>query len=66
METVLSDPALRSPPLLDTLGVLYGELGRAPEAEAAFAEALRKCETADSDCTEAVRKEVLEHRDALR
>jgi tetratricopeptide (TPR) repeat protein len=66
METVLSDPALRSPPLLDTLGVLYGGLGRAPDAEDAFAEALRKCEAGDSACTESVRKEVLEHRDALR
>jgi tetratricopeptide (TPR) repeat protein len=66
METVLSDPARRSPPLLDTLGVLYGELGRAPEAEAAFSEALGKCEAGDSACTGSVREEVVQHRDVLR
>lgn len=66
MEDVLSDPARRSPPLLDTLGVLLGAVGRVPEAKDAFDEALRKCASGDPSCTEAVRRETMEHRDALR
>jgi tetratricopeptide (TPR) repeat protein len=66
MEAVMSVPAQRSPPLLDTLGVLLGELSRESEAEAAFAEGLRRCGAGDPACTEGVRKELHEHAEALR
>ena len=66
MEAVMSAPAQRSPPLLDTLGVLLGELFRPSEAEAAFAEAQLRCEERHPLCTEAVREELREHREALR
>ena len=66
MESVMSTPAHRSPPLLDTLGVLLGELSRHAEAEEVFAEAERRCDQPDPACTEAVRQEVREHREALR
>jgi len=66
IEAVLSDPARRSPPYLDTLGVLLGALGRSAEAKALLDEALRKCESGDPSCTEAVRRETTEHRDDLR
>ena len=65
METALSDPARRSPSLLDTLGVLLGELSRPVEAEVVFAEAQRRCDAGDPDCTESVQQEIREHREAL-
>jgi tetratricopeptide (TPR) repeat protein len=66
LEAVLADAARRSPPLLDTLGVLLGELSRPSEAEAAFAEAQRRCDAGDPACTEAVRADLKEHGKALR
>jgi tetratricopeptide (TPR) repeat protein len=66
MKAVLSVPAQRSPPLLDTLGVLLGKLFRETEAEAAFAEGLGLCGAGDPACTENVRKELREHAEALR
>jgi Flp pilus assembly protein TadD len=66
MESVLAPPAHRSPPLLDTLGVLLGEFARPAEAERAFAEGERMCEAGDPACTDAVAKEIRDHRDALR
>jgi Tfp pilus assembly protein PilF len=66
MEAVMSTPAHRSPPLLDTFGVLLGELARPAEAEEVFAEAERRCDQPDPACTEAVRQELREHREALR
>ena len=65
MEAVLSDAPRRSPPLLDTLGVLLGELSRPADAEKAFAEALARCDAGDASCTGSVRAEILEHRKAL-
>jgi tetratricopeptide (TPR) repeat protein len=66
MESVLENPERRSPPLLDTLGVLLGEFSRPVEAEQAFAEAERMCGARDPACTDAVAKEIREHREALR
>jgi tetratricopeptide (TPR) repeat protein len=66
MEAVLSVPAHRSPPLLDTLGVLLGEFSRDSEAGAAFAEGLRRCDAGDPACTESVRMELREHAESLR
>jgi tetratricopeptide (TPR) repeat protein len=66
MEAVLADAARRSPPLLDTLGVLLGELARPSEAESAFAEAMARCEGGDPVCTEAVLADLREHRKSLR
>jgi len=66
MEAVLAEPTRRSPPLLDTLGVLLGTLSRATEAEAAFDEGLRRCDAGDADCTEGVRNELTGHAAALR
>lgn len=66
MEAVTADPARRTPPLLDTLGVLLGELSRPADAGAAFAEARLRCEEKHPDCTEAVSREIDEHREALR
>ncbi len=66
MEEVLSDAARRSPPLLDTLGVLFGALSRPADAEGAFAEALARCDAGDPACAEPVRAEILRHRDDLR
>lgn len=66
MQAVLSVPAQRTPPLLDTLGVLLGELTRPAEAEAVFAEAEARCAQRDPACTEAVRQELEAHREALR
>lgn len=66
MEAVLADPERRSPPLLDTLGVLLGELSRPAEAERAFAEAERMCASGVPACTDAVTAEIREHREALR
>ncbi len=66
MEAVLSDPKRRTPPLLDTLGVLLGDLSRREEAEVAFAEALRACERGDPACTGSVREEIRDHRETLR
>jgi len=63
---VLSDASRRSPPLLDTLGVLLGSLSRLADAESAFAEAQGRCDAGDPACTESVRAEIREHRDALR
>ena len=66
MEAVMAAPAHRSPPLLDTLGVLLGELSRDTEAKAAFAEGLRRCDAGDAACTDRVRNELEEHAGALR
>lgn len=66
MEAVMSIPAQRSTPLMDTLGVLLGELSRTSAAEDVFAEAQLRCVQQDPDCTEAVRQELREHREALR
>lgn len=66
MEAVLATPAHRTPPLLDTLGVLLGELSRPSEAEDVFAEARRRCEEKDPACTDAVRQDLREHGEALR
>jgi Tfp pilus assembly protein PilF len=66
MEAVLAEPARRTVPLLDTLGVLLGDLSRRREAEAAFAEAVRACDRGDPACTEAVRAEIRSHQEALR
>ncbi len=66
MEAVMSVPGRRTPPLLDTLGVLLGELSRDSEAEAAFAEGLRRCDAGDPACPEGVRRELHEHAEALR
>jgi tetratricopeptide (TPR) repeat protein len=66
LQAVMSDPAKRSPPLLDTLGVLLGGLSRTSEAEEVFAEALRRCADADPACTESVRKDLRDHGNALR
>jgi tetratricopeptide (TPR) repeat protein len=66
LAAVMSAPARRSPPLLDTLGVLLGELSRVPEAEAVFAEGLRRCDAGDPACTEDVRRELHGHAEALR
>jgi len=66
MEAVMAVPAHRSPPLLDTLGVLLGELSRDSDAEAAFAEGLQRCDSGDPACTDSVRKELQEHASALR
>jgi tetratricopeptide (TPR) repeat protein len=66
MESVLESPKRRSPPLLDTLGVLLGEFSRPVEAERAFAEAERMCDAGDPACTDAVAKEIREHRESLR
>jgi tetratricopeptide (TPR) repeat protein len=66
MESVLGSPKRRSPPLLDTLGVLLGEFSRPVEAERAFAEAERMCGAGDPACTDAVAKEIREHRESLR
>jgi Flp pilus assembly protein TadD len=66
MESVLANPKRRSPPLLDTLGVLLGEFSRPVEAERAFAEAERMCGAGDPACTDPVAKEIREHRETLR
>lgn len=66
LEAVLSAPEHRTPPLLDTLGVLLGELSRVAEAEGAFAEAQRRCEQGDPACTDAVREEIRAHLQELR
>jgi tetratricopeptide (TPR) repeat protein len=66
MEAVLAGPERGSPPLLDTLGVLLGELSRPAEAERTFAEAERMCGSGDPACTDAVKAEIREHREALR
>ncbi|HEX9191900.1 MAG TPA: tetratricopeptide repeat protein [Candidatus Deferrimicrobiaceae bacterium] len=66
MESVLADPVRRSPPLLDTLGVLLDGFSRPVEAERAFAEAEQLCGAGDPACTDAVTKEIREHREALR
>jgi tetratricopeptide (TPR) repeat protein len=66
MKAVLSDPSRRSPVLLDTVGVLLGLLSLPAEAEEAFGEALRLCDEGDPACTETVREEIREHREALR
>jgi len=66
MESVLRDPKRRTPTLLDTLGVLLGELSRPVEAERAFAEGMRMCDAGDPECAESVWKELVEHREALR
>jgi len=66
LEAALSDAARRSPPLLDTYGVLLGEMSRPAQAEEAFAEAERRCDAGDPACTESVREELREHREALR
>lgn len=66
MEAVLANPKRRSPPLLDTLGVLLGESSRPLEAERAFAEAERMCGAGDPACSEAVAKEIRGHREAIR
>jgi len=66
MESVLESPKRRSSPLLDTLGVLLGEFSRPVEAERAFAEAERMCGAGDPACTDAVAKEIREHRESLR
>jgi tetratricopeptide (TPR) repeat protein len=66
MEAVLANPKRRSPPLLDTLGVLLGELSRPLEAERAFAEAERMCGAGDPACPDGVAKEIREHREAVR
>jgi tetratricopeptide (TPR) repeat protein len=65
MKAVLSDASRRSPPLLDTFGVLLGRLSRPSEAEEAFAEAASLCDAGHPACTEAVRTEIQEHRKAL-
>jgi tetratricopeptide (TPR) repeat protein len=66
MEAVLSDESRRSPPLLDTLGVLLGALSRPADAENAFAEALARCDAGGAECADPVRAEILRHRDELR
>lgn len=66
MEEVLAVPEHRSPPLLDTLGVLLGESSRPAEAEDAFAEAERMCGEGHPACTDAVAKEIREHGESLR
>ena len=66
MESVLAGPKHRSPPFLDTLGVLLGAFSRPVEAERAFAEAERMCGAGDPACTDAVAEEIREHREALR
>jgi len=66
LRAVLADASRRSPPLLDTYGVLLGELSLPAEAEEAFAEAQRRCDAGDPACTESVQREILEHREALR
>jgi len=66
LEAVLAGPAGRTAPLLDTFGVLLGELHRLPEAAKAFSEALRRCDAGDPACTDAVRAEIREHEDVLR
>lgn len=66
LQAVLATPVQRTPPLLDTLGVLLGELSRPSAAEAAFAEARTRCEEGHPACTEAVRQELRDHREALR
>jgi tetratricopeptide (TPR) repeat protein len=66
LESAMKDPASRTPPLLDTLGVLLGELSRDAEAAGAFAEGERRCEAGDPACTPSVRSELREHADALR
>jgi len=66
MEETLTDAARRSPPLLDTYGVLLGEMSRPAQAAEAFAEAQRRCDAGDPACTEIVRQELREHREALR
>jgi hypothetical protein len=65
MEAALAEPSRRSPPYLDTLGVLLAELSRIPEAENAFNEALARCDAGDPACTGSVRAEIREHRKRL-
>lgn len=78
MESVLAKEEHRTPPLLDTLGVLRMRLHR-PGAEEAFAEAERRClairgeagsggETpapGRPECSDAVLREIREHRAEL-
>lgn len=78
MEAILAKEEHRTPPLLDTLGVLRMRLRR-PGAEEAFAEAERRClairddtgsggETAAAgrpECPDAVLREIREHRAEL-
>ncbi len=66
LEAVMVVPAHRSPPLLDTLGVLLGALSRLSDAEDAFAEAELRCGQRDPGCTEAVREDIRKHREDLR
>lgn len=64
MEAVLAAEERRTPPLLDTLGVLRMKLDR-PGAENAFAEAERRCLAAPAECPDAVLREIREHREKL-
>lgn len=64
MEAVVSKEGNRTPPLLDTLGVLRMRLHR-PGAEEAFAEAERRCLAGPMECPDAVLREIREHREEL-
>jgi Tfp pilus assembly protein PilF len=69
MEAVSSGPGGRSAPMLDTLGSLRMRLGKPEAAEEAFAaaeEACRAAGEAPGGCPETVRREIGEHREALR
>lgn len=60
MERVLSDPAHRTPGLLDTLGVLLARMARTTEARKAFDEAESACRP--PACPEETLREIRAHR----
>jgi tetratricopeptide (TPR) repeat protein len=70
MDALLSDPARRTAPLLDTLGVLRAGLGKAESAEKAFIAAEEACDrdiaAGGGECTPEVRRDIVQHRAQLR
>lgn len=61
MEEVVKGSGGRTPPLLDTLGVLRGRAGRREEAAAALAEAERLCLADPAACPEGLLDEIRGH-----
>lgn len=63
MEAVLSMEENRTPPFLDTLGVLRARMGEPAAAKEAFDEAERRClEAGVPGCPEGILREIREHR----
>lgn len=70
MDALLKDPARRTAPLLDTLGVLRAGMGKTESAEQAFAAAVEACDrdiaAGGGECTPEVRRDIVQHRAQLR